>query len=514
MSLLWLGDNALFLKNLRERTRPSSLAAAAIATALTVVVCVLGCYTFSLGDRDFHWGIWSFYTLAIVQALIVLGLGSISLSNSAARERLANTLDFHRASPTTPLNMFSGLLFGGPLLEWCVYLAILPVGLSLGLRDGLPFSLAVYLHVSIILNALLFHSLSIVFTMGMEQKTLNRMLSVGGLAVCLFLAYVSFSAAGTPAARALYHLTCIGAFATSGVSLWMNGVESATIGADSFFGVRIPVWAIQVIVQCPVILVASLASMRRLAHAERPLFSKVLALSACAYALLIYMGSLGEPGIWQDGTPGPAGFFRLIGVMFFCGFVFVLGCVGASMTTPTYLTHVRALRRMRKNGRHFLSPFEDGASNLPWLVLFAALAAGVMAFLLWSWRDSEWLFALALLALTLSYVAWFSGGCELAMLAGKGKKKALMVVAFAVPWAFMPILGSLFAARGLSLDLEHVIMMSFCPFMTISMFASAEAAAPDAAGYLWLALALNLILAFVVQSIAWTTRMRLYREQA
>lgn len=512
MSLLWLGDNALFLKNLRERTRPSSLAAAAIATALATILCVLGCYTVSLGDKGFRWEAWAFYTLAIVQTLVLLVMGSVSLSNSAARERLANTLDFHRASPTTPLNMYVGLLLGGPVHEWCVYLAILPVGASFGLRGGLSLAIITYLHLSIILNALLFHSLSIVFTMGIDQKTLNRMLSVGGLTVCLVLAYVSFAAAGSPPARALYHLTCLPAFVTAGSSLGMNGPAVPLIARREFFQVQMPIWAVQIVVQCPVILLASLASMRRLAHAERPLFSKVLALAACAYALLVYLGPMG-PETWQSMIPDSTDFFRLIGAVFFCGFVFILGCMGTCMTTPSYLMHVRALRRMRKNGRHYLSPFEDGASNFAWLVLFSTLAAGAMVVLLWFWHGKDCLYAFVLLALTLCYVAWFAGGYELAMLAGKGKRKGLMVVAFAVPWAFMPILGSLLAAGSMRLDLLHTMMMAFCPFFGISMFAGAYIPAQEVAEFMWLALAMNLVLAFVVSSIAWSTRIRLYREQ-
>ena len=512
MSLLWLGNNALFLKNFRERTRPSSIAAAAIATVLTVVVCVLSCYTISLGDRDFPWEAWSFYALAVIQALILLVLGSASLSNSAARERLVNTLDFHRVSPTSPLNMYIGMLSGGPVHEWCVYLAILPVGASLGLRGGVsPYDMT-YLHSAIVLNAILFHSMAMLFTLGVEQKTLNRMLSVSGFGVCLVLAYVSFAAAGSAPAQPLYHMTCLPAFNDVAVALGGGGV-SGVEAKGGFFNLRAPHWSMQLIVQVPLLLLASFASIRRLAHAERPLFSKPLALAACAYVFFVYLGAADQRD-WAVASEDFGDLYRAVVFPFYYGLVFAVGCVGACMVTPTFLLHVRALRRMRKRGHHLLSPFEEGASSLSWLVSYTALAAGSMVFLLWTWQVSRWLQAVAMLALTLSYVTWFAGGYELAMLAGKGKRKALMAVAFAVPWVFMPIMGSLFAAGEMRLDIEHVVMTAFCPFVGISMFSSVDVASPEQAGYLWLVLVMNGILAFVVLSIAWSTRMRIYREQA
>lgn len=511
MSLLWLGDNGLFLKNFRERTRPASLAAAAIATALTVVVCVLMCYTFAFGQRDAHWESWAFLTLAVVQAIVLLLMGTVSVSNSMARERLVRTLDFHRVSPTSPFNMFLGLLAGGPILEWCVFLAVLPVAASLALRGGVRPGAIVFLYVSIILNAILFHCLAIVSTLGSSEKTLNRMLSVGGLGVCLGLAYLSFSSAYNVGRLSLYHLTCLPAFSDIASAIARGAWPSTWNEYNMFFQIPLPKWSLQFIVQCPIILLALMASIRRLAHAERPLFSKPLALAAYAYALFLVLGTLQYASPSLDGHEFA---HHLFGIPLFCTVVFLMGCMGVAMTTPDYLIHIRALRRMKKEGRHLLSPFEDGASNLAWLALFFGLTICATLLLLWLWRIQEWLGPLMLTALTLSYVGWFAGGYELAMLAGKGKRKALTVVAFAVPWVFMPILGSLFAAGSLRIDLLYITMMAFCPFFGISMIAGAYAPMREVAEFMWLALAMNLVLAFVVLSIAWSARMRLYREQA
>lgn len=510
MRLLWLGNNALFLKNLRERTRPGMIAAAAIVTALVAVLIIVSVSTMShAGERQ--WERFAFLYLACCQGLVLALLGSVSVSAMTGRERTQGTLDFHRTSPTSPFNMVLGLVLGAPILEWCSVLAVLPLAVSLGLRGGVAVSLIGALYGFMLLTILLLHALCAAMTLTVERKSLQRVQSAIPVLILLVSFWITAGGVGLRVGP-LLHATCMPVVWTCFASV--VGQRQDAFEAAPFFGVMLPLWAMQFLVQGPLLLFACLAAMRKIARPERPLLSKPQTLAAAAFLLFLYVGAAGPVTAQPDEEHFPYFSFQLPSFLYY---VFGLGLAGVLIVTPRHLAHLKALRRMRRDDRHHLAPFEEGASNLAWLVVFLGLAAIAFCVLQWFGADRDPMPAVLGFLLALCYVAWFAGGLELFYLSGQRRKRPLMLVCFAVPWVFLPILGGMLDVN-LQQELSRTILMAFSPFFGIGMFCAFVGAVwRDISNttlfyYAVLPLVLNAALAAVLHTFAWAARMRLHHE--
>lgn len=511
MQVLRLSNNALFLKNLRERTRPGMLFAAGTATVLVTVIIIIYAYTIGMIGFEELWQRQVFVYLADAQALALLGLGAMSVAGMTARERIIGTLDFHRTSPTSPANRLLGLILGAPIIEWSAVLAVTPLAVSFGLRGGMPPRLMLYAYASLVLCAFTYHAVVMAGSLGLGMRGLQRTPSAWPILLLFFFLWTT-GGGFTP----LYYSTCLPAYVNAHVYAFQAHPDSLPVsGQILFFSVALPGWAYQVIIQVPMLVLAWVAALRKISHPERPALSKLQLLAATAYLLVIYLAYMNSPTPQYDWEAARFDQFALPG---YCLFAMFLGFAGVIAATPKYLSHVKALRRMRKEQHMHLPPFADGASHVPWLCLYTAAAAIGLLALLDTGRYPVLTTNALLLALAFSYVWWFAGLLELFQLSGQRTKKAALAVMLALPWLVIPLIGLMVSG---SMDTSFKsLCCAFSPFFGMSSAfvafgSSTKGAAVDSAfNLVVLSLLLNGALALLLQLLAWSARMRLQREMA
>ncbi|MHC4506155.1 MAG: hypothetical protein ACYTFI_22905, partial [Planctomycetota bacterium] len=425
MKILSPRDNALFLASWRERMRPAAVLSMGIVAAVVITLVVVGCYSKAVSDARHGWvghaprewlG-WAFGIVAVLQGFVLLVVGSAWAGNVAARERIGGTLDFHRSSPTRRIDQVLGLLFGAPVLEWCIFGATLPVSLILAVAAGIRFGTFVSFYVSLVVTAVFCHSLAVAGGLaGSSKKTTAKSNGTGALVpVVLFVlsliaipmrASALFHAAGLPAYLRLFQE----AFPASNVlpDAWRSGA------LFTFYHARLPSLLLQLVVQVPFTVLAWIAAIRTISRPERPMLSKAQSLGCVALVFFLFVGSalpiLEAIGASYRGSRGYSD-TAVVMAFFFYTAIF-LGLVSAAGATPGHLLHLKGLSRMRKLGRARLGLMDDEASNSVWLagfiVLFAVSYVALGRYLSWSSTFE----IVAAPVIVICYVAWFAGALE------------------------------------------------------------------------------------------------------
>jgi len=497
MKILALGDNALFLKNFRERTRPALVISSATVASLILVLIVAACLMVETDFSRPSWPGFAFFWLAICQGATILILGSISVSSMVLDERRAGTLDFHRTSPTPPFDQILGLVLGAPILEWCVVGVTAVIATFLALAGGISLMMVVLFYVSLILTALLFHTLILFASLAFERKR-GRTYESSWPVLVFVLAGLASLAGVSGRVSVLYHATCAPAYVRIGEEVFRNSESDVAPQAFIFFHTRLPSIILEAIVQLPLLVLFWIGAMRKMAHPERPTLSKVQSLILVAFLLTLFVGTV-LPFLPTEGPRVPRHTIQAI-MGIFLYFVLMLGLFGVAPVTPSRLFHLKGLRRMRKQGRTRLPRLGDYGSNVTWLGVFLIFALATHCVFLWPALEGTMRAeCLALVGLVAAYVAWFAGALEVFRLGKYHAKKSLFTVAVGIPWLFLPMFGFVLAIS----DLLRWLMpyfLSLSPIFGTIVFAGIVFENSTGAGTLqlesvWFALVVNVLLA-------------------
>jgi len=350
--------NPLIRKSVRERLRLRPALAWCGATLL-VAGLVFAEIFFTLTERGLAGADEAarnaFRGMFVLQALILMLLGTGSVAAGMATEREQGVLDYHRMTPMSPTAKILGYLLGLPVREYAMAATTVPftvVALWLG---RLPVGKVAQLYLVFFTSVWLYHLTGMVAGMvARRPRRANWFTRL--IIIALYLFMPRLAAAGF---TFLGYLTVMPAFdgllarevgwqATTTASLWQQ------VG---FFTVQVPPTLYTLLVQ-GLLLVALSTIVRRKwqGQANHP-FSKVNALSLFGVLQVLVLGSL-----WPFLTD--ARLFRVVQhgrvpveiqwliTLYLFFFVAGIACLLlVASITPVPDTYRRGLRRARKQGR-------------------------------------------------------------------------------------------------------------------------------------------------------------------
>lgn len=472
---LALKDNAVFLKNVRERMRTNTLLPVAVTVTILVAMIL---FLFSLIDLSStgaprSW--WAFFILAIGQGIVLLLSGSGSVATSAGRERQAGTLDFHRTSPTSSFDIVIGLILGPPVVEWLVVLSLLPLTAGLALFGGTSIDVLVGFYASLFLCAIFLHVATLLGVMAIESRRIDIYRSSWPLALAVF-AWIGSGIGLGAGISVLANSTCIPAYMELLIDMGIVSAAEINENAFQFFKISMPYLLLQVIIQAPLGALLFVSTLRRISRPERPIFTKGQSLALFAFLSFLFIGTVIV--FLPDETPRGSGIFPeeslaiLVAFMYFAMFAGMLTGAGC---TPSRLTYLKGLRRARKRESRSLALFDDHTSNAPWLASYAVVTLAAYGTFAPFVPIAQYLRYAVALMVAIAYVVWFLAALEAFRLGNHHEKRNLFVLAIAVPWFFIPLFSFVFSLVGALEDFVPYFLVA-CPFFGVGLtfFAMSE----------------------------------------
>jgi hypothetical protein len=228
------------------------------------------------------------------------------------------------------------------------------------------------------------------------------------------------------------------------------------------FGLELPHLLAQFLVQVPLIVIAVAALSRAVGYANRPAFSKKLALGLAAVLLTLCASGLSDRRLKPEDARW-AGCHALV-------FAFGVGCALVPTVTPWYTAYRQGLRRQKKRGLTGPRPLDDHAGNSAWAGAYALLVLGMCAII--ALRRAETV-SLASLAAMLLYFGWFAAALEYCRLSARRPHSSRFPALMALLWFLMPAVAFIYGAvvamhtRELALPFWIPCLTVTCPLVGI-----------------------------------------------
>ena len=458
MKILLPWENALFMRNWRPKTRPERLVPMVVFEALLLALMIFQAYWANMGNRDAE--IWPRAALALVlgtQGLVFLLMGAYEAGSAAFQEAGTGAMDFHRASATSPLNQMLGLVFGGTVTAYILFILPVPLGFILAVVGKVTIGDYLQMQISLLLTGVLCHVFSALAGMRAEKKIMVLSSPAIGL---VFVGIVHIAAMSF-----LNPFWSLPAYVTSlPVIVSVFSPEGLRAVPSHLFGFALPRLLLQAIVQVPLILIAATALHRAVSRGGRPAFSKSLALGLAAFLLVLGTSIAYVKEIDAAQNVLWVGFLI---------YALLVGCSLAFAITPGYGIYCQGLRRDRKRGGHGFRPFGDGSGNLWWSLAFAVVVGACFWLIRWPLGSPG---APAATAAMLVYFGVFAAALEYFRLGPSKRRGSIFIVVIVILWFLIPAFGFF----------PNVVMvgdhsnpwtwyaMSTCPFFGIPAIADHE----------------------------------------
>ncbi len=447
MSFLGLSDNALFLKNWRERMRPASFGSATLVILIVTTLIFISSYLNPHREYDYAsktsyeppWLCSAFFFLAVMQGVILLLSGTIAVYKMALLERTHGTIELHRASPSPRLKQVVGIILGGGVVEWLLFLGTLPISLLSGILGEVSLVTIFFFYCGLTLCALFFHSCAAFLAIGFNPKQ-NRYASIPFIAFFFFFGPLIYAFQ----LSFIYHLTWLPAYEyltqnTLRLNLSEPSFKEPMVLLHYFFQEPFFFLLLQGIVQIPLIILLWLGLRRKISFLERSIFSKIQLIVLSLLTLFYYTGSAASLVAYQP----PQTSWHMpkeITISCFLYCLLTLGILGATLATPSYLMFRKGLWRMKKLGLQRLGINDDYSTNVSWLVAIccaSAFAFGIFS----SFAEIPLETQIIPFLVIISQIIFFASAFEFFQLSPHHQKKIIFVTALIILWLLIPILG-------------------------------------------------------------------------
>jgi hypothetical protein len=478
----WL-DNPILVKHVRTRLRKHSLAAS-VAVVVALCLCIMW------AGYQLNWFATghAFECLYMLEAIILVVIGSSQIGSAVAGARLSGILDFHRISPLKPRAITLGFFFGAPTREYVMFAATLPfaaVCLSFGAPTVGPLC---QLLIAMIALAWFFHGMTLLNSLLAKPRPSAR----GTVAVTVFLIFI-----------------VVNSLRMSRVmpSAWLFEGDQRL----SFFGLSLP-WLVVVLAYVAAALwFIDRATCRKMESERNHALSKPQALAALATTGVLVLG-----GMWKYGHADILAVVLLY-LLLIAAILLVL------VATPSLSEYKKGLWRAVQQGHSHLPWWHDLALNQ----LFLAVACGVVlvtATIFWSGAGDQALLQSYLGITSRTYslatatavlvLAYFGLAHQYFALRFGARGRIYFPLFLFLVWLIPLLGGSILALAPLPLGGDSVgrVVVSLSPTVGIGMTAYSNGDPDTGMAIRAAALTPALFFAFVFHSLLISARRRVHRE--
>jgi hypothetical protein len=381
-------DNPMLVKHLRSRLRPApTVTGIVIALVLSGMLLWAGASRGDVGDV-FPW-------MIALQCTILLLFGTSQVGSSAGAARDSGILEFHRASPLSPLDLALGFLLGAPIREYVMAACVTPFALFAAMSGSVgAIGYAILLGL-LLTGSLLFHSIAMLGGLVAGKRGAVGILLV---IVCYVFAPGAIEGRiGLPGTLTIVP-ACMELNAEGGPTV----ARARSDWPPRFFGLEVPVWIQSYAYQVPLFALVFVCCVRRMRAADRPVYSKTQGALAIAVLGLLAIASVVP-------TPGGSSASERPIVLHYV--LATAGILMAVAVTPSRGEWANGIRRASRLGRRRPSPLHDWAANFVCLVIYAAVIVGLsfaslVATSMVPDDRSSWIRAVAVASLTVTYFGW------------------------------------------------------------------------------------------------------------
>lgn len=457
-------DNALFVRNFRERLRPHVIGSYAAILFLLVMIFLLS-LTDIIAETGRENALFPFIphyvpaeiltVIALFQGFVLLVLGTFSAYRMALQDRLNGTLDFFRATPTKSLDHVLGLVFGATITEWFFFLLLVPVMFALALLSDVKFAALAEFYAGLALCAVFYHSLGVLAGVCANLKKYRATMNILLLAALICGGAVALIAIKSSVA---YHATFLPCY----LNLLSGSMDRGTFpGSDllnygfyTFFGKPFPSLLFQALVQAPLIVLAWLAIKRKISSAENPLLSGLQLLFSISLILVFFASDslFAEEfrrGWYSPNTPN-------VLLLTYFNLAFFLSVIFTIMATPTALGYQKALNRAAKSGLSKPGWFDEDNSNAGWTTILCVLF-GVAYFALCARFEVSFGVFAAGFAVLAAFIVFFASAYEFFKLGRFRGKTIIFSTAVLILWIALPI------TEGIITGMKYIFFFCFSP---------------------------------------------------
>ncbi|MBM4113053.1 MAG: hypothetical protein FJ253_06720, partial [Phycisphaerae bacterium] len=141
-----------------------------------------------------HRGIWNaensakvtFIPVIIIQAVIMMLLGTGAVASGLSREREERLLDYHRMTPMSATAKIAGFLFGLPVREYFLFLLTMPFIVFAAVKSGFPLGKLAHFYLVFFSSVWVYHMTGMVAGMASSRPRVASIMAQG-MVVVLYL---------------------------------------------------------------------------------------------------------------------------------------------------------------------------------------------------------------------------------------------------------------------------------------------------------------------------------------
>lgn len=364
---LRLRDNPIFIAQARRRLRRGHVMPSIIVIGL-FGLCAVFFIAFRKMSGRTDWEDLCYLSLGGIGVLIGL-LGTMFTATTIANERRTGILDFHRATPTTPLTDTVGYLVGCVSREYVLAAAMVPFA-ALGVLVGSlsPVSLVLSI-VMILLTGFLYNAVGLLAGLSID----NRRGGAGG-AIAIVMALQLLASQGEYGGFAAIpvYLTPYPALVSL---LTQPGLPLSALGRPMlFFGIPLHPVILTVIMQGSILGFLIWAATRKIHREGAPTFSRVGAVIFFTLLLFLGLGCGWSELVNVIDSSGHRNFWSVLYIPKLYLYITIgIATLLIQSLLPSYLEFVRAFRRARRLGSEDAHWLADGGQVWPLIGVFSTI---------------------------------------------------------------------------------------------------------------------------------------------
>jgi hypothetical protein len=325
----------------------------------------------------------SILPILIIQAVILMGLGTNAVATGIAIERATGRIDYHRMTPLSPTAKIFGFLFGLPIRQYFLFFITMPFLLAAVIIGEFSWSKLALYYLVFFTSTWTYHMTGMAAGMLSKRPWQASLLSVGAVFVLYFVLPLLSQIGVTFFEFLTIRPTLLG-MVYQEIEEMRPGMEVAAqqivAGLDAFRPVPFFSWNLHPIVYTLVVQGALLALMFSMVHRKwrdqaNHSLTKIQGLLAYMGVLVFLGASIWPivtrrdvydelwPSLQRNSEEG-----NIVLIVLFVISLVICGLIGfALQTTITPSKHAMAagVRRMRKLGRTRTGFNTDAASSFP-----------------------------------------------------------------------------------------------------------------------------------------------------